>query len=284
MFPVVYFSFARGDNRFVHDLASVNFLTLAASDVRIPALSVAALYGKGVFTTVAIHDGTRFLWEKHWRRLKENSDRLGIDISDFPEAKTREALDELIRANLVHDGRGRVTFFDESPGGLWSVDGSASKTSLLITTADPRSQAEHFRLGVSPFTINSASPLAGVKSSNYLEKIASLATARDGGFDESIQLNERGEIAAACMANVFWLKDGELFTPDLATGCLAGTTREFLMENTAVSEVRSGIESMHIADEIFLTSAGLGVVQVSEFEGRVLKRQPHPITELLRHE
>ncbi len=284
MFREVYFSFARGDNRFVHDLASVNFLTLAASDVRIPALSVAALYGKGVFTTVAIHDGTPFLWEKHWRRLKENSERLGIDLSDFPETNTRKALDELIRANLVRDGRGRVTFFDESTGGLWAKDESASKTSLLITTADPRSQAENFRLGVSPFTINSASPLAGVKSSNYLEKIASLATARDGGFDEAIQLNERGEIAAACMANVFWLKDGTLFTPDLATGCLAGTTREFVMENTVVSEVRSGIDSLHDADEIFLTSAGLGIVQVSEFEGRVLKGQPHSITELLQRE
>ncbi len=268
----------------MHDLASVNFLTLAASDVRIPALSVAALYGKGVFTTLAIQNGKPFLWEKHWRRLKENSERLLIDLSDFPETRTREALDELISANLVRDGRGRVTFFDESPGGLWAIDESASKTSLLITTADPRSHAENFRLGVSPFTINSASPLAGVKSSNYLEKIASLATARDGGFDEAIQLNERGEIAAACMANVFWIKDDELFTPALATGCLAGTTREFIIENTAVSEVRTGIDSLHEADEIVLTSAGLGVVQVGEFEGRILKRQPHPITELLRHE
>ncbi len=284
MFPQVYFSFSGGDNRFVHDIASVNFATLAASDVRIPALSVAALYGKGVFTTIAIRNGKPFLWEKHWRRLTENAERLVIDIFEFTEDRTRDALEELVRANLVRDGRARVTFFDESPGGIWAENGAASRTSLLITTADTRSRAEYFKLGISPFRINSASPLAGVKSSNYLEKIASLATARDSGFDESIQLNERGEIAAACMANVFWLKDGTLYTPELGTGCLAGTTREFVMEKLAVTEVGSPIESLHTADEIFVTSAGLGVVQVSEFEGTVLNRRPHPITELLRQE
>ena len=57
-----------------------------------------------------------------------------------------------------------------------------------------------------------------------------LENAKAKGFDEAIRLNERGEVASACMANVFWIKDKKLFTPDLETGCLAGTTREFIIE------------------------------------------------------
>ena len=45
------------------------------------------------------------------------------------------------------------------------------------------------------------------------------------GIDEAITLNERGEIAAATMANIFWVKDGTVYTPALSTGAIAGITR-----------------------------------------------------------
>jgi branched-subunit amino acid aminotransferase/4-amino-4-deoxychorismate lyase len=123
--------------------------------------------------------------------------------------------------------------------------------------------------------------LAGVKSCNYLEKILAKEEARNRGFAEAIQLNERGEVSSACMANVFWLRDGILFTPSLRTGCLAGTTRGFILENLECEEVEVRIEELLSADEMFLTSAGLGVAQVSEFEGRKLRGEPHSIGGLL---
>ena len=49
-------------------------------------------------------------------------------------------------------------------------------------------------------------------------------------FDEAIMLNERGEIAAATMANIFWVKDGTVFTPALSTGAVAGITRGVVMK------------------------------------------------------
>ena len=66
--------------------------------------------------------------------------------------------------------------------------------------------------------------------------------------------------------------------PSLSTGCLPGTTREFVMENLDVKRSRPGSMSWKNADAIFLTSAGLGVVAVDEFEGRALQptRSPDP--------
>jgi branched-subunit amino acid aminotransferase/4-amino-4-deoxychorismate lyase len=115
------------------------------------------------------------------------------------------------------------------------------------------------RLTVSPFLVNSTSPLAGVKSCNYLENLLSLEEAERRGFDEAIRLNEKQEIVSAGAANVFWIKNKKIHTPALETGCLAGTTREFLSENIAVHEVKSRLNEIIEADEVFLTSAGIGV-------------------------
>ena len=101
------------------------------------------------------------------------------------------------------------------------------------------------------------------------------------GFHEAIRLNERGEIASACMANVFWKKGGKLYTPSLKTGCLPGTTREFILENIECEEVEAGIEALENADRIFLTSAGIGVVRVAEFDGRNLEISDHALSKLL---
>ena len=128
-----------------------------------------------------------------------------------------------------------------------------------MTTADAREMPEVLRLMVSPFLVNSTSPLAGVKSCNYLENLLSLEEAKRRGFDEAIRLNEREEIVSASTANVFWIKNKKIYTPALETGCLAGTTREFLSENIAVHEVKSQLNEIIEADEVFLTSAGIGV-------------------------
>ncbi|MEO6334051.1 MAG: aminotransferase class IV [Pyrinomonadaceae bacterium] len=264
-----------------HDFVSFNGRLSAPSDTHIPALSSASLVGRGVFTTIAIADGKPFLWEKHWRRLNESCKRVWIDLSAFPEDRTREALDQVIVANACENGRARITFFFEAPGEPWPYE-SERPTSLLIITGDERPKIQNPSLTVSPFRINSLSPLAGLKSCNYLEKVISIIEARKRGFDEAISLNERGEVSSACMANIFWVVEGRLFTPSLKTGCLAGTTREYIQENLDCKEVDVGLEDLRSADEIFLTSAGLGITQVMEYEGRRLRGEAHPITDLLR--
>lgn len=280
MFQVFAFLLMPGIIGFVHDLVLANRQLLPAGAVKIAAISGAALYGKGIFSTLAVHDRKPFLWEKHWRRLERNSGGVGLDLSGFNEDETRNALIELINANGVTEGRARISFVDESPSDLWPYR-SSLKTSLLITTADFQPQPENLRLTISRHRINSRSPLAGIKSCNNLEKLLARDEVKVRGFDEAVQLSERGEIASACMANVFWLKDGKLFTPSLESGCLAGTTREFVMENIECTEMLAEVEVLMKADEIFLTSAGRGIIQVDELDGRPLNRRPHAITKLI---
>ncbi len=241
-------------NRFVY----FNQKILSASEANFSAVSSAALYGRGDFTTIAIKKNYPFLWEKHWRRLKDNAGKIGVDLSEFSEETVKNALDEIIKKNEIKNARARITFFDESASRIWQFE-TNRKTSLLISTADFRQTPKVFRLTISPFLINSTSPLAGVKSCNYLENLLALEEANKRGFTEAVRVNERGEIVGACLANIFWANDGKLFTPALETGCLAGTTREFLAENFAVRQVKAGLDKCAEADEIFLTSAGFGI-------------------------
>lgn len=241
----------------MHTFVSFNKKLLSPDEIKLSAISSAALYGKGVFTTVAIYRAKPFLWEKHWRRLNENAAKIGTDLSGFSHETVRSALSEIVAQNEVGNGRARITIFDETASAFWSHE-TDRKTSLLITTADFR-PAKDLHLTVSPYPINSKSPLANVKSCNYLENILALEDAKKSGFDEAVRLNERGEVASACTANLFWIKDEQIFTPPLETGCLAGTTREFLLEIQRIEEKIIVLKELNEADEIFLTSAGLAV-------------------------
>lgn len=262
------------------EYVSLNCNPVAANDASISAISAAALYGRGIFTSIAVYNGNPFLWDKHWRRLELGAAKLNIDLTEFLEHKTREALDQIIHKNGVVDGRARVTILDESKSDLWSF-GAEQKASLLMITGLLRQVSDCFRLAASPHSVNSLSPLAGIKTCNYLEKLIAFDNAKNCGFDEALHLNERGEITSAVMANVFWLKDGQLFTPSVKTGCLPGTTREFVLENLECREVETELDELRLADAIFLTSAGLGVTPVAEFGSAKLEKVDHPILHLL---
>ena len=264
----------------MHDSFAFNFKILPSLAASLQTFSPANLYGKGVFTTIAVNEGEPFLWEKHWRRIKINAEKLDIDLTEFSDTTTRAAVDELINKNRVANGRVRVTFFDTSSSKIWPFESTAN-TSLLIMTADLRPVPENFKITISSYPVNSRSPLAGVKSCNYLEQILALDEANGRGFHEAIRVNENGKVTSGCMANVFWLKDDVLFTPSLATGCLPGTTREFVLENLECREVEAGIEELDTADAIYLTSAGLGVTSVAEFDSHRFSPTDHPITRLL---
>lgn len=248
----------------MHEFVSFNHQISHPQQINLPALSSAALYGKGIFTTVAIYKGQPFLWENHWRRLTENALRLSMDLSDFSEISVKKSLFELISKNIISDARARLTFFDGSSSQIWEVETDV-KTALLITTANFRPVAEKLSLIDSPYPVNSRSPLVNIKSCNYLENLYSLREAQKNGFDEAIRVNEKGKIASACLANLFWIKDEKIFTPALETGALEGTTRAFILKNFTVYEVSAQMNEIENAETVFLASAGLGIAEVKNF-------------------
>jgi branched-chain amino acid aminotransferase len=240
------------------------------------------LQGAGVFTTIRVIYCEPWLWDKHWRRLMHCCERLGIETSDYSEYIVRRGLDESISdADKLKSLKARITITDERPSPLWSHAKATVPSNVTFLVSPARVIKRPFRVGVSPHLINSTSPITGLKTCNYLEPVLSLDDARSRGFQEAIRVNESGRVASACMANVFWLKGDQLFTPHLLTGCLAGTTREFICESLNVNEIAPNLDELRRADAIFLTSAGLGVTQVEEFDGREMPKVEHSILTLV---
>ena len=246
-----------------------------ATKARVAPVSSAMLYGRGVFTTLAIYNSTPFLWSKHWERLSSHAAKLDVGLTGFSEKNVGDALRKLIAVNQVSQGRARVILLARSGRDIWKTKTpGARKTDLIIMTGDAHQAATGgISLAVSPFRVSTFSPTTGIKSLNYLDHVLSWEEAQRRDFDEAVMLNERGEIVSGTLANIFWTKNGTIHTPALSTGAIAGITRELIVELAAkhfipLVEGVYEIADLTDADEIFLSSSGLGIAPVHTFDFR----------------
>ncbi len=254
----------------MHHHVILNRRLLEARRARLHAVTSAALYGRGVFTTVAVHGGRAFLWDAHWARLLAHAERAGVEC-DFGDNEAALLLSHLVEANEVAEGRARVHLLGRAVRGRWKLGREGRASDLLMVTADAWPAPEALALTVSPYRVNTCSPLVGVKTVNRLEHVLAWEEARARDFDEAVMCNERGEVACATTANLFWVKHGTVYTPALATGAVAGTTRARLIELASdlavpLSEGAHTLHDLAEADEILITSAALGVALVTTFD------------------
>jgi branched-subunit amino acid aminotransferase/4-amino-4-deoxychorismate lyase len=273
----------------VHAVIYLNKTMVEATKARVAPVSSAMLYGRGVFTTIAIHDSLPFLWPKHWSRLAEHAEKLGLELTGLSEKSLGEALKKLIAVNRLEDGRARVILLARSGRDIWKTKGpGAGKTDVLIMTGNPQQTSiAGLTLAVSPYRYNTSSPLTGIKSLNYLDHVLSWEEAQSRDFDEAVMLNERGEIVSGTMANIFWVKDGTVHTPTLSTGAIAGVTRETVIdvaEKHFIPLVQGVYEigDLTEADQIFVTSSSLGVAIVTTFDFRQYSIAPDSAAARLR--
>jgi branched-subunit amino acid aminotransferase/4-amino-4-deoxychorismate lyase len=275
----------------VHPVIYLNKTMLEATRARVAPVSSAMLYARGVFTTVAVYHGKPFLWPAHWGRLSEDARRLGINDDELSEASVGAALQKLIAVNQVETGRARVILLARSGPDFWrSGKASGRKTDLLImTAAQQKVRQAGLSLTVSPYRMNTLSPLLGIRSLNQLEQVLSWEEAQAREFDEALMLNERGEVVAVTTANIFWVKEGTVHTPNTSCGAWPGVTRAAVIELAEklfipVLEGVYELGDLGEADEIFLTSASLGVAIVTTFDFRQYGVTRESVAARLRNE
>lgn len=259
----------------MHPVIYLNKSMVEATKARVAPISSAMLYGRGVFTTVAVYNSQPFRWSKHWQRLTAHAQKLDVDYTGCTEKNVGDAMRKLIAVNHVKEGRARVIMLARSGRDIWKTKTPGTKkTDLLIMTGESQKVSQDgLSLAVSPYRVNTVSPLAGIKSLNYLDHVLSWEEAQSRDFDEAVVLNERGEIVSATTSNLFWARDGTMHTPALSTGAMAGITRECVIEIAGKNFIPllEGIYDMGDltdADEIFLTSSSLGVAPVTTFDFR----------------
>jgi branched-chain amino acid aminotransferase len=259
----------------VHPIIYLNGTMVDAAKARVAPVSSAMLYGRGLFSTVAIENGRSFLWSRHWERLVDHAGRLSIELDGHDQVNVGAGLQKLITVNKVNEGRARVILLARSGRDIWKarMPGAGQTDLLILTAAAQKVPPDGLTLAVSPYRSNSLSPLAGIKSLNYLDHVLAWEEAQARDFDEAVTLNERGEIVSATMANLFWVTEGTVRTPALNSGAIPGVTRACVIELAAkhffpLVEGPYEMSDLTEADEIFLTASGMGVVPVTTFDFR----------------
>jgi branched-chain amino acid aminotransferase len=244
----------------IHRLIFHNDRIVPVDEARLSPGQAGLTNGWGLFTTMRVFQGEAFAYERHWRRLEKDAGRIRLPFS-FDPAQVRRHLGELLAANQVVEGTARI-YMIYNRVGFWQSGEPIPEVDLILCTAGLPVYSGEARLGIAENGRHAASPLAGVKTTAWLNNVWHLAEAQKAGWTEVILLNERGEVAECTSANIFCVKGGAVFTPPLSSGCLEGVTRSVPM-----SEKTLALEDLHAADEVFITSTNRSLLGVSEISG-----------------
>jgi branched-chain amino acid aminotransferase len=235
--------------------------------------------GDGVFETLKVTDGRPFALTRHLRRLTRSATGLGLPAPD--EDLLRDGVAAVLGAGQpLRFARLRLVVTG-GVGPLGSDRGSGPLGYVVLAT-EVAPPPPTIALCVVPWTRNERSAVAGLKTTSYAENVVALAHAAARGAGEALLTNTRGELCEGTGSNVFLGLDGELVTPPLSSGCLAGITRELLLEwsaaaGTPVVERSLSLNDLRSADEVFITSSTRDVQPVGRVDERTLPT-PGPLT------
>jgi branched-chain amino acid aminotransferase len=278
------------------------------------------LTGDGVFETLRVTRSRPFAPTRHLHRLARSA--AGLRLPCPPAELLHEAMDGVIRANGLEEGRLRITLTggpaalgSDRPGlgpsgptsGNLGPSGPTSGNPGLSgptsgnlgpsgpTSGNPGSSGSPgptlivaggplpawppaADVVVAPWPRNERGALAGLKTTSYGENVVALAFARDRDAGEAIFGNLAGNLCEGTGTNVFLGVDGRLVTPPLSAGCLAGVTRDLLLELVDVVEADLPLDAIRSADEAFLTSSTRDVQPIRSVDGHALDACPGRLT------
>ncbi|MCW2797934.1 aminotransferase class IV [Nocardioides sp.] len=245
-------------------------------DATAPAVSVSdhgLTVGDGVFEAIKVVDGQPFALTLHLERLARSAHGLGLPTPD--DDAVRRGVTAVLEGEPLALGRIRITYTG-GPAPLGSGRGDAEPTLIVVADRmDPWPATT--TVAIVEWPRNERGALAGLKTTSYAENVVALADARSRGASEAIFANLAGHLCEGTGSNVFYVVAGELRTPTLASGCLAGVTRGLILEWFGGREVDEPIEVVRGASEVFLASTTRDVQGVSRWDGVDLPA-PGPVT------
>lgn len=210
-------------------------------------------FGFGVFETIKFLDRQPCFWEEHLSRLRAAIEAAGFHYR-LDAARLRDQAAALFDVEKVDSGIFKIVFCDDTP---------EPKIFIFIRSRELETVEAPVKLVASDIVKSSKAFTSRYKSLNYMESILALENAKSQGFDECVYRNEYGQLTECAVANLFWVEDGVLKTPELDCGLLDGIVRAKVLgiaEKEGIPyEVGAFVESDLLrASEVFLTSSGKG--------------------------
>lgn len=236
-------------------------------EARVSAVDHGFTVADGVFETLKITPEGPFALSRHLRRLASSAALLGLPD---PDATVMRDAVALVSAAWCADGgqfgRLRITY-TSGAAPLGSERGHGTPT-MVVAATDASPWPATTSVTVTAWTRNERSSVAGAKTTSYAENVVALQHAHAAGFSEALFANTLGDICEGTGTNVFVVRDGQILTPSLSSGCLPGITRELVLEWFDVLEADMPLDALAEADEIFLTSSTRDVHPVTRLDER----------------
>jgi branched-chain amino acid aminotransferase len=231
--------------------------------------------GDGVFEAMKVIDGQPFALRRHLRRLATSAAGLGMELDI---ERVRDAVQQVLSADSNPRARLRITVTGgPSP---FATDRGGAVPTVMVSTSALNEWPGLADVAIVPWTRNERSATAGLKTTSYADNVVALRYAHEHNASEAIFANSVGELCEGTGSNVFVGIGGQLITPPLDSGCLAGITRELVLEWLGdVIERPLPIHALGDSDEAFLVSSTRNVQAIRWVNGRGLPAAPGPLTQ-----
>ncbi|GAC1437754.1 MAG: aminotransferase class IV [Chloroflexota bacterium] len=244
--------------------------------------------GDGVFETLRTVDSRPLLLPAHLARLRRSAAAidLAVPLSDAELSRAAGTVQDL--AALPGETVMRLTLSRGPARARGLLPGDAGPPTVLLQVmplSPPAPGSQRLRIVVSTIRRNEGSPLAQIKSLNYLDNVLARREAAVAGADDALMLNNRDEVACVSAGNIFWTeplgRDGQvcLVTPPCSCGVLAGITREVVLAlahdaGMPCRQKAVGLaEMLSCAQEAFVTNSVLGVQPIAALAGTLLSTE-----------
>src|SRR5215216_1379173 len=248
-------------------------------------------YGTGVFEGIRCYETPRgpavFRLTDHLKRLEASARLLYMDLS-YSVEELREVSLELIGINGLPECYLRpIAFYGYGELGV-STAGNPIDVVIMSWPWGTYLGAEGLKNGirakisswsrVGPNVIPHVAKATGI----YLNSMLAVMEANRAGYDEAILLTHDGFIADGSGENVFLVKDGTIYTPDLSASILPGITRDTIIQiaqdlGHTVVEKQLIRTDLYLADEVFMTGTAAEVTPLREVDDQPIG-PPGPVT------
>lgn len=234
-------------------------------------------YGDGLFETMKVVVGSIQLKDLHFERLFRGMETLQIMLQGFINADMFEEqiMKTILKNRISGPARVRLTVY-RGDGGLYEFNNTSAGYVIQVWSLSSSAMSMNdsgLKVGLYEGGRKPMDALANIKSNNYLLYAMGAIQAKKYQHNDSVILNTSGRVCDSTIANVFYVRDGTIFTPPLSEGCVAGVMRSHLLTQLPLSgynvvEKETSVDDLLDADEMFLTNAINGLRWVGEFQGK----------------
>jgi branched-chain amino acid aminotransferase len=277
----------------------VNGRITTEAEAVVPVFDHGFLYGEGVYEVCRTYHGRPFLLDRHLTRLRASAGLIALPVPYDDENFAAHISATMETAGLlpwVPSGQDAYIRLLLTRGvGELTYDPAACKTPTLVIIArthqppPPRVYDDGVNVAIVPIQRNAPEALNPlIKSNNLLNNALAMQRAiAEDGF-EAVMRNHLGELAECSQSNLFVVRRGQVLTPPLRAGLLAGITRQLVLEMCADEHIPAEERALHDAellegDEAFLTSTTREIVPIVRVDGREIGTgRPGPVTARLR--